>query len=76
MPQFLSASPPFLPQVAVLEATFVTLAILDPPLYAVLASAARERLKQAHVRRIVNRTGSTMLIGAGALAVGLRPAAS
>ena len=76
VPQFLSSSAPFLPQVAVLETTFVSLAILNSALYAVLASAARERLRQARVRRIVNRTGGTLLIGAGALAAGLRPATS
>ena len=76
VPQFLSASAPFLPQVAVLETTFVTLAIVNSALYAVLASAARQRLRQARVRRVVNRTGGTLLIGAGALAAGWRTAAS
>ncbi len=74
VPQFLVASAPFLPQVAVLEATFVTLAILNTAAYAMLASAARERLRQPRVQRIVNRTGGTLLIGAGALAVGWRKA--
>ena len=76
VPQFLSASAPFLPQVAVLEATFVTMAIVNSALYAVLASAARQRLRQARVRRAVNRTGGTLLIGAGALAAGWRTASA
>lgn len=76
VPQFLTASSPFLPQVAVLEATFVTMAIVNSALYAVLASAARQRLRQARVRRAVNRTGGTLLIGAGALAAGWRTAAT
>lgn len=74
VPQFLSDSAPFLPQVAVLEATFVTLAIVNAALYAWLASAARRRLQQPRVRRIVNRTGGSLLIGAGALAAGWRRA--
>ncbi len=76
VPQFLVASAPFLPQVAVLEATFVTLAILNTAVYAMLASTARRRLRQPRVQRIVNRTGGTLLIGAGALAVGWRKAST
>ncbi|MCW6506405.1 LysE family translocator [Lichenifustis flavocetrariae] len=76
VPQFLTASAPFLTQVAVLEATFVTLAIINSAAYAMLASAARSQLRQARVRRIVNRTGGTLLIGAGALAAGWRKAAA
>ena len=72
VPQFLSASSPFLPQVVVLEATFVTLAILNAAAYALLAAAARRRLREPRVRRIVNRTGGSLLVGAGALAAGWR----
>ena len=75
VPQFLSASSPFLPQVAVLEATFVTLAILNAAAYALLAAAARRRLREPRVRRVVNRTGGSLLVGAGALAAGWRGAA-
>ena len=76
VPQFLVASRPVLPQVAVLETTFVTLAILNTATYAVLASAARSRLREPRVRRAVNRTGGTLLIGAGALAAGWRRAST
>ena len=76
VPQFLTTSAPLLPQVAVLEATFVTLAVLNSAAYAVLASAARRQLRQACVRRIVNRTGGTLLMGAGALAAGWRKASA
>ncbi len=76
VPQFLMASAPFLPQVAVLETTFVTLAILNTAAYAMLASAARQRLRQPRVQRIVNWTGGTLLIGAGALAAGWRKTAA
>jgi threonine/homoserine/homoserine lactone efflux protein len=66
----------FPPQVTVLEATFVILAILNSAAYAVLASATRQQLRQARERRIVNRTGGALLIGAGALAAGWRKAAA
>ena len=75
VPQFLDAGAPLLPQVAVLEATFVTMAALNTAMYALLASAARQSLRQPRVRRAVNRTGGTLLIGAGAFAAGWRRAA-
>jgi threonine/homoserine/homoserine lactone efflux protein len=74
VPQFLDASLPFWPQVATLETTFVTLAALNAALFALLASAARQKLRKPRVQRIVNRTGGSLLIGAGILAVGWRKA--
>ena len=68
VPQFLIASRPFWPQVAVLEATFVTLAVVNSALYSLLASAARQRLRQPRVQRAVNRTGGSILVGAGLFA--------
>ena len=76
VPQFLAASEPFWPQVATLEATFVGLAILNAALYALLASAARQRLRQPRLQRAVNRTGGSLLIGAGVLAAGWRKASA
>ena len=76
MPQFLVAAEPFWRQVLVLEATFVTLAILNATLFALLASAARRRLQEPRVRRAVNRTGGSLLVGAGLLAAGWRTAGS
>ena len=74
VPQFLDASLPFWPQVLTLETTFVTLAALNAALFALLASAARQKLRKPRVQRIVNRTGGSLLIGAGILAVGWRKA--
>jgi threonine/homoserine/homoserine lactone efflux protein len=70
VPQFLDATRPFLPQVATLEASFVALAALNAAVYALMAAAARQRLRQPRVRRAVNRTGGSLLIGAGLLAAG------
>jgi len=76
VPQFLVASAPLWRQVVLLEATFVVLATLNATLFAVLASAARRRLRQARLRRMVNRAGGSLLIGAGLLAAGWRKASA
>jgi threonine/homoserine/homoserine lactone efflux protein len=76
VPQFLDAGKPFLTQVVTLEATFVVLATCNAALFAVLAAAARQRLRQARVERAVNRAGGSLLIGAGILAVGWRKASA
>ncbi len=72
VPQFIDASAPLLRQVVVLEATFVTLAILNTTAYALLAATARRRMRQPGVRRLVNRAGGSLLVGAGAVAAGWR----
>jgi threonine/homoserine/homoserine lactone efflux protein len=69
VPQFLAASRPLLPQVVLLEATFVTLAALNATAYALLASAVGQKLQEARIQHAVNRTGGSLLIGAGVLAV-------
>jgi threonine/homoserine/homoserine lactone efflux protein len=74
VPQFLDAALPFWPQVATLEATFVTLAALNATLFALLAAAARQKLRKPRLQRAINRTGGSLLIGAGILAVGWRKA--
>lgn len=74
VPQFLTPTEPFWTQALILEATFVTLDVLNVTLFALLASAARQRLSKPRVQRIVNRTGGSLLIGAGALSAGWRRA--
>lgn len=74
VPQFLVAADPFWRQAVILVATFSTLEILNVTLFALLASAARGRLHEPRVQRIVNRTGGSLLIGAGVLAAGWRKA--
>jgi threonine/homoserine/homoserine lactone efflux protein len=68
VPQFLVASQPFWPQVLLLETTFVALAIVNSALYSLLAAAARQRLRQPRVQRAVNRSGGSILVGAGIFA--------
>ncbi len=76
VPQFLVSTEPFWSQALVLEATFVILATLNAALYALLAAAARQRLREPRVRRAVNRTGGSLLIGAGIFAAGWRKGAA
>jgi len=75
VPQFLDASRAFLPQVAILVGTFVTMATMNSLGFALLASMARRRLSQPRVQRVVNRSGGSLLIGAGIFAFGWRRAA-
>lgn len=72
VPQFIDTTRPFASQVAILEATFVIMAGLNAALYGWLASKAREKLKNPRVQRAVNRTGGSVLMGAGVLALGWR----
>jgi homoserine/homoserine lactone efflux protein len=74
LPQFLDPSRPFWPQMAIFEATFVTLAFLNAFGYAHLAVRARRLASSERALRIVNRAGGTALIAAGAAAVTLRAA--
>ena len=74
LPQFLDAGRPFWPQMAIFEATFVTLAFANAFGYALLAARARRLAASPRALRTVNRVGGTALIAAGAAAVTLRAA--
>ena len=74
LPQFLDAHAPMLPQLAICEATFVVLATLNALAYAFAASAARRAIRRPKVQRAVNRTGGSLLVGAGVLAATWRNA--
>ncbi|MET0747961.1 MAG: LysE family translocator [Rhizobium sp.] len=76
VPQFLDFEKPFLPQTLVLEVTFLSLAALNALLYGLLADVARGSIRKASVQRIVNRTGGTLLIAAGAVTAGYRQMAA
>ncbi|WP_026617793.1 LysE family translocator [Ensifer aridi] len=76
LPQFLDLSRPLFAQMVIFEVTFLTLATINATLYACLASAAGGAIRKPSVRRIVNRTGGSLLIGAGLLTAGLKRATS
>ncbi|MBT3396386.1 MAG: LysE family translocator [Alphaproteobacteria bacterium] len=68
VPQFIDATAAALPQFALLEATFVTLAALNVAIWAVLAGTLRARFQKPTTLKRVNRVGGSFLIGAGILA--------
>jgi len=72
VPQFVSPHAPALPQLAVLEITFVAMAALNAALYAALAGRARGLIRRPAVLRAVNRLGAGILVGAGVATVALR----
>lgn len=74
VPQFVDPAWPFLPQAAILVASFVTLAALNAALYALLAGRLSGAVRRPAVRRALNRTGGGMLIGAGLATAALRRA--
>ncbi|MFC0267278.1 LysE family translocator [Kushneria aurantia] len=67
VPQFMDPGLPLLPQIALMEITFVSLGALNAALYGLLASSARQKIRQPGLQRIANRTGGSLLIGAGFL---------
>lgn len=76
LPQFLDATAPLVPQMMIFETTFLLLASINACAYSLLASAARRKIRQPRVQRAINRTGGSLLIGAGILTAGWRRAAS
>ena len=74
VPQFLDPSLPFLPQAALLVATFVGLGALNAALYALLAGRASGAATRPAVRRWLNRAGGSVLVGAGLATAAMRRA--
>jgi threonine/homoserine/homoserine lactone efflux protein len=72
LPQFVTPSADALPQLLLLEGTFLSLAALNAALYALFAGHLRERVRSTEARRWFNRCGGTALIGAGLLAAAMR----
>lgn len=71
-PLFLDPSRPFPAQAAVLVASFVTLAAANAAIYALLAARLSGAVRRPEVRRVFNRCGAAMLIGAGAATAAMR----
>jgi threonine/homoserine/homoserine lactone efflux protein len=68
LPQFLDPKAELLPQMLVFEATFLTLAFANALGYALVASRARDVVRNERAIRAVNRVGGGLLIGAGVAA--------
>ncbi|WP_230168958.1 LysE family translocator [Roseomonas sp. CECT 9278] len=72
VPLFIDATAPFLPQAALLVATFVSLAAINAGLYALLASRLSGAVARPAVRRAFNRAGGAILAGAGLATAAIR----
>jgi len=66
LPQFMDPSRPFWSQMAIFEATFVTLAFANAFGYAIFAARARRRASSPRTIRLFNRAGGAALIVVGA----------
>ncbi len=71
-PQFLNTGEAVAPQMAVLGATFLLLVLPINTGYALTAEVLRKRLSRADWRRLLNRAGGALLVGAGLLTLSLR----
>jgi len=69
LPQFIAPGAPIGPQLWLLAATFVALAILNATAYAVFASAAQRMLSSPRAQRRFNLVGGTLLLAAGVWAL-------
>ncbi|MEQ8296740.1 MAG: LysE family translocator [Nitratireductor sp.] len=65
LPQFLDRQGDFWLQMAIFEATFLVLAFANALGYALAASRARAAVRNPRIVSIFNRTGGTLLVGAG-----------
>nr|WP_295463693.1 LysE family translocator [Mesorhizobium sp.] len=72
LPQFLDRNAGFWTQMAIFEATFLVLAFCNAFGYALVAARARSVFASERAIRIFNRTGGSLLIGAGVATVAMR----
>jgi homoserine/homoserine lactone efflux protein len=72
MPQFIDPHRAALPQILLLGATFVAIALAVQTGYILLMARARRVVASARAVRVMNRVGGSMLLGAGLLTATLR----
>lgn len=65
VPQFVDTQAPFLPQLAIMVATFVTLAAANALVFALAADTLRTRIRRPAVLKWTNRAGASCLVGMG-----------
>lgn len=71
VPQFIDHDAALLPQLAIMEATFVSLAAVNALAYALAADRLRVRVRRPGVLKWMNRAGASCLIGMGAATAAL-----
>lgn len=67
LPQFIAPDRPLVPQIVLLEATFLTLVVISNGLWILLAASVSRQLRKPTRFRAVNRIGASCLVGAGAM---------
>ena len=72
LPQFLDRHADFWTQMLIFETTFLALAFTNAFGYALIACRARAIVRNPRAIRIFNRTGGTLLVGAGIATVAMR----
>ncbi len=72
LPQFLDRHADFLTQMVVFEATFLALAFANAFGYALVASRARNLVRNPRAVGVFNKAGGTLLVGAGIATVAVR----
>jgi threonine/homoserine/homoserine lactone efflux protein len=72
LPQFLDRNADFWTQMLIFEATFLVLAFCNAFGYALVASRARSVFASERAIRVFNRTGGSLLVGAGVATVAMR----
>ncbi|HEV2898881.1 MAG TPA: LysE family translocator [Pseudaminobacter sp.] len=72
LPQFLNRNADFFTQMLIFEATFLVLAFVNAFGYALVAARARNLVRNPRAIGIFNRTGGSLLIGAGIATVAMR----
>lgn len=72
LPQFINRDADFLTQMVIFETTFLTLAFANAFGYALVASRARNLVRNPRAITIFNRAGGTLLVGAGIATVAVR----
>ncbi|MGE0500578.1 MAG: LysE family translocator [Rhizobiaceae bacterium] len=72
LPQFIDRHGDFWTQVAIFELTFLTLAFANAFGYALVASRARDLFRSPRAVSAFNRTGGTLLVGAGVATIAAR----
>ena len=72
VPQFITPGAAILPQLVILEVTFVALAAINAGAYAILGDVLRRRMTRPSVLRWLNRAGASCLVGMGAATAAMR----
>ncbi|WP_157015646.1 LysE family translocator [Mesorhizobium xinjiangense] len=72
LPQFIDRSGSFWTQMAIFETTFLALAFANALAYALVASRAGRAVANPRLMRLFNRTGGSLLVGAGVATVAVR----